>query len=136
VPSKRVRIEVLLDDGSTLVMTSKDLSDRTKLTKFFDLAELMGGGSPPFDDTQEHDGGATTLYDQVERLVRSRYLGQWFDFVQVREAFEMEFGFVPRDTTIATYLQRLSGRGILRRRGRRGSYRYKLQADSLTLPSG
>lgn len=124
-----------MDDGSTLVMTSKDLSDRTKLTKFFDLAELMGG-SPPFDQTQEDHGGATTLYDQVERLVRSRYLGQWFDFVQVRKAFEIEFGFVPRDTTIATYLQRLSGRGILRRRGRRGSYRYKLQIDPLTLPSG
>ncbi|MFQ5950560.1 MAG: hypothetical protein ACE5KH_00575 [Candidatus Geothermarchaeales archaeon] len=133
MPSKRVRIEVVIDDGSTLVMTSKDMSDRVKLIKFLDLAELMGGGSPRVDDIHQHHAENATLYDQVERLVRSRFPGRWFDFMQVRQAFEMEFGFMPRDTTIATYLQRLARRGVLRRRGRRGSYRYKGQTDPLTL---
>jgi hypothetical protein len=131
VTSKKFRIEIQLEDGSNLVMTSKGCPERSKVTKFLDLVELMGGGETPSGDSTGYE--AATLYEKLEELVARRLRGGSFRLVDVREAFELEFGSSPSDSTVATYLARMSDRGLLRRSGRRGSYKYMIEAEEVRI---
>jgi hypothetical protein len=112
-------------------MTSKGSPDRSRVTKFLDLVELMGGGN--YASAQEQASSHSTLYDKVEHLVVSRFQGEAFQLVDLRETFEIEFGTSPSDSTMATYLGRMADRGVLRRSGRRGSYKYRVETDELSI---
>ena len=123
--SKKVKIEVVLDDGSKITLTLNSLASRDKISKFLDLLELMEERLASEERAFAEDiVDKSSLMEKVTYLVYSRFLEKPFTLKDLMSSFVEIFGLELKKSTAATYLSRLVSQGILRKMGSRGSYKY------------
>lgn len=128
--TKKVRIETILEDGTKLVVSLHGLPSREKISKFFDLIELMGAEFSQ-DLRYELDFDQMTHLERLAYIIRKNLFGRQFTINDVAEELEKEFGYSMKRSTLATYLSRLVDQNRLNRRGTRGRYRYNINTKNL-----
>jgi hypothetical protein len=111
LPAKRrVRVEVVSDDGDRLTVILEGRVTREKIMQLADLVDLYGGGASP---QQPIENKLTRL----ARMIEKRFPYAEFTSRDVVEAYEAEYGEKLTLSTASTYLSRLAERGFLERAG-------------------
>lgn len=122
---KRIRIDFYDDAGCRHTISLHGPVTREKIARVLDYAELMGGVSPR-SGASGAPRYARTKFDRVRDLIVQRFHDITFTSYEVREVYEQFYGEPIPLTTIATYLSRLFDRGLIRRSGSPGRWRYCL----------
>jgi hypothetical protein len=122
---KRLRIDFYDDSGCRHTISLEGPLTREKIARILDYAELMGGLSSP---STSHDPSqyARTKLDRVRDLVVHGFRESTFSSDDVRRHYQQLYVEPILLTTVATYLSRLVDRGLLRRSGSPGRWRYSL----------
>ncbi|MEM0382412.1 MAG: hypothetical protein QXK61_01040 [Nitrososphaerota archaeon] len=120
VTRRRVRLEVMGDDGDRLTIILEGRVTREKIMQLADLVDLYGGST---SHTQPMENKLTRL----ARMIENRFPYAEFTSRDVVEAYEAEYGEKLSLSTASTYLSRLAERGFLERAGGMlNNIRYKL----------
>jgi hypothetical protein len=122
---KRLRIEFYDDSGCRHTISLEGPLTREKIARILDYAELMGGLSSS-STTRDPYQYARTKLDRVRDLVVHAFRESTFSSDDVRRRYQQLYVEPILLTTIATYLSRLVDRGLLRRSGSPGGWRYSL----------
>lgn len=107
---RRVRLEVVGDDGDRLTVVLEGRVTREKIMQLADLVDLYGGAAeraPPMENK----------LTRLARMIEKRFLYTEFTSRDVAEAYEAEYGEKLTLSTASTYLARLAERGFLERAG-------------------
>jgi hypothetical protein len=120
---KRIRIDFYDDAGCRHTISLQGPVTREKIARILDYAELMGGlptqstlsGSPRY---------ARTKLERLRDLILHRLRDKTFSSDEVRSVYQEFYGEPIPLTTVATYLSRLVDRGLMRRSGSSGRWRY------------
>lgn len=107
---RRVRLEVVGDDGDRLTVILEGRVTREKIMQLADLVDLYGGGA----STQQPVENKLT---RLARMIEKRFPYAEFTSRDVVEAYEAEYGEKLTLSTASTYLSRLAERGFLERAG-------------------
>jgi len=110
LPQRRVRLEVVGDDGDRLTIILEGRVSREKILQLADLLELYSG---PVDRPVPAENKLTRL----ARMIEKRFPYVEFTSRDVAEAYELEYGERLALSTASTYLSRLAERGFLERAG-------------------
>lgn len=128
--TKKIRIETILDDGTKISVSLQSRPSREKISKFFDLLELMGAGFSQSLE-QELEVEHMTLLDRLVYIIKKNLFSKKFTINDIAVELEREFGYSMKRSTLATYLSRLVDQNILERNGSRGHYCYNLVLEQL-----
>jgi len=122
---KRVRVDFYDDSGCRHTIAVEGPLTRDKIGRILDYAELMGGlqSQPPLGASTRY--GRTKL-DRIRDLVLHKLRDTVFSSHEVRNVYQEFYGEPIPLTTVATYLSRLVDRGLMRRSGSSGRWRYCL----------
>jgi hypothetical protein len=125
LPSRRrVKLEIVGDDGDKLTMVLEGRVTREKIMQLADLAELYGGGAERPSPSIENK------LTRLARLVERRFPYADFTSRDVVEAYQSEYGEQITLSTASTYLSRLAERGFLERAGgAMNNIRYRLPRE-------
>lgn len=107
---RRVRLEVVGDDGDRLTVILEGRVTREKIMQLADLVDLYGGGSSPQQPVENK-------LTRLARMIEKRFPYAEFTSRDVVEAYEAEYGEKLTLSTASTYLSRLAERGFLERAG-------------------
>ncbi len=137
---RKIRIETIGRDGRKLSVTLEGAVTREKFTQLFELVELVAG-------PEEFDEGkviptrfcdqepASSKFDKVEFIVRTRFSADSFSSAEVCGCFEEIFGASIHLSVVSTYLSRLCDRGVLSRAVDDGRVKYRVVQASRRLPT-
>jgi predicted transcriptional regulator len=133
MPARKMRVELLDGDGNRYTVAFEGQVTREKAVRLLELVELLGGmpsegGSkvPPGSDFVER---AVSKYEKVHKVVQRSFPLTWFSSKDVQNAYEQEFKEPLALSTVATYLSRLSAKGLLTRTGALNSLKYRLSEE-------
>ncbi len=107
---RRVRLEVVGDDGDRLTVILEGRVTREKIMQLADLVDLYGGGPSPQQPVENK-------LTRLARMIEKRFPYAEFTSRDVVEAYEAEYGEKLTLSTASTYLSRLAERGFLERAG-------------------
>ena len=127
MPARKLRIEVYDWEGNKYTITFEGKVTRDKVVQLFDLVELMGGVSD--SDLDWRDPSEISRFEKVKLLIERNFPVVWFRSVDVKFAYEQEYGEPIKLSTVSTYLARLFKRGFLVRRGPPNSRQYRLSTE-------
>jgi len=128
MPAKKIRVEVLDSEGNRYSLSFEGQVTRDKALRLLDLVELLGGMPAPGDSA----GGALaqsndlSKYDRVRLTVQKHFPVVWFSSRDVQTVYEQELKEPVGLSTVATYLSRLSTKGVLLKSGAANRLKYKL----------
>jgi hypothetical protein len=123
-PRRRVKLEIVGDDGDKLTMILEGRVTREKIMQLADLVELYGGGGERPSPSMENK------LTRLARLVERRFPYTNFTSRDVVEAYQSEYGEQISLSTASTYLSRLAERGFLERAGgSMNNIRYRLPRE-------
>jgi hypothetical protein len=123
-PRRRVKLEIVGDDGDKLTMILEGRVTREKIMQLADLVELYGGGGERSSPSMENK------LTRLARLVERRFPYTSFTSRDVVEAYQSEYGEQISLSTASTYLSRLAERGFLERAGgSMNNIRYRLPRE-------
>jgi hypothetical protein len=133
MPTRKMRVELLDSDGNRYTVAFEGQVTREKAVRLLELVELLGGmpgegagkGVPRPDFVER----GFSKYERVRKVVQRGFPLTWFSSKDVQNAFEQEFKEPLALSTVATYLSRLSAKGVLTRTGALNNLRYKLSQD-------
>jgi hypothetical protein len=133
MPARRMRVELLDADGNRYTVTFEGQVTREKAVRLLELVELLGGmpsergdkSNPPPDFVER----AFSKYERVHRVVQKGFPLVWFSSKEVQNAYEQEFNEPLALSTVATYLSRLSAKGLLSRTGALNSLKYRVSQE-------
>lgn len=123
-----MRVELFDGEGNKYTVAFEGQMTREKAVRLLDLVELLGGmspGSPRAGAVSEAAGVGLSKYDKVRTLIQRSFPLVWFSSREVQTAYEQEFKEPLTLSTAATYLARMSSRGILTKTGPPNSLKYK-----------
>jgi len=122
---KRVRVDFYDETGCRHTVSVEGPLTRDKIGRILDYAELMGGlqSQPAFAPSTRY--GRTKL-DRIRDLILNKLRHSVFSSYEVRNLYQEFYGEPIPLTTVATYLSRLVDRGLMRRSGSSGRWRYCL----------
>ncbi|MCS7115238.1 MAG: hypothetical protein RMJ15_08635 [Nitrososphaerota archaeon] len=126
MPAKKMRIEVFDGEGNKYTISFEGQVTRDKALRILDLVELLGGMA-----SDETNSGVKFLnlekskYDKVVFLVQKYFPMAWFSSREIQEAYEDEFKEPISLSTVATYLSRMAGKGILVKAGASNRLKYR-----------
>jgi hypothetical protein len=130
MPAKKMRVELFDSEGNRYTIAFEGLITRDKAVRLLDLVELLGGMQQSVAGSQGLD--ATRLpqnlskYDKVQVVARKSLPLVWFSSREMQLAYEQEFKEPINLSTVATYLARLTDKGVLSKAGPANSLKYKL----------
>jgi len=125
VTVRRVRVDFYDDSGSRHTISVEGPMTRDKIGRILDYAELMGG-FPSKSASNEPTRYARTKLERIRDLILHRLNDKMFSSDEVRDLYEDFYGGPIPLTTVATYLSRFVDRGLMRRSGSSGRWRYCL----------
>jgi len=133
MPARRMRIELFDSEGNRYTVAFEGQITREKALRLLDMVELLGG-MPSNAPTQTRDAitVATSLskQDKVRTLVQKHFPIVWFSSKEVQIVYEQELKEPIGLSTVATYLSRMTNRGMLLRTGAANNLKYKLAANT------
>lgn len=129
---KRVRVDFYDDSGCRHTVSLEGPITREKIARILDYAELMGGlaSKPAANEPTRY---ARTKLERIRDLALHRLNDKTFSSDEVRDLYQEFYGEPIPLTTVATYLSRLVDRGLMRRSGSSGRWRYSLAEASPNL---
>jgi hypothetical protein len=123
-----MRVELFDSEGNKYTVAFEGQMTREKAVRLLDLVELLGGvssNSPRVGAGSESASEGLSKYDKVRTLIQRSFPLVWFSSREVQTAYEQEFKEPLALSTAATYLARMSGRGVLTKTGPPNSLKYK-----------
>ena len=133
LPVKRVRVDFYDETGCRHTIAVEGPLTRDKIGRILDYAELMGGLASPLP-LNAPTGYARTKLERIRDLILHRLRHTLFSSDDVRNLYQEFYAEPIPLTTVATYLSRLVDRGLMRRSGSSGRWRYCV-ADSPPNPT-
>jgi len=133
MPAKRMRIELFDSEGSKYTIAFEGQITRDKALRLLDLVELLGGMPSGGTNPEIASINEFSKYDKVRIIIQKRFPIVWFSSKDLRSAYEQEFTEPISLSTVATYLARLTNKGLLVKM--RGSNRLKYRMTTSFLPT-
>jgi hypothetical protein len=129
MPARKIRVELLDSEGNKYTVAFEGQITRDKAVRLLDLVELLGG--VPASTGNSGPGAGTMVqehskFDKVRIAVQKSFPLVWFSSKEVQQAYEQEFKEPISLSTVATYLARLTDKGVLTKAGASNNMRYKL----------
>ncbi|MCJ7424237.1 hypothetical protein MUP01_08210 [Candidatus Bathyarchaeota archaeon] len=128
MPARKIRVELFDNDGNRYTVAFEGQITRDKAVRLLDLVELLGGVSNDGDSVSSNVGALSmnSKYDKVRMIIQRSFPIVFFSSREVQTAYEQEFKEPISISTIATYLSRLTNKGILAKSGASNNLRYRL----------
>jgi len=122
---KKIRLEMVDDNGDKLVLIFEGRLSREKLMQMADLLELYGGlaGRENQDEEQYYEN---SKLGKLARILAKYFPFGYFTSRDVVEAYMTEYGEPITLSTASTYLARLAERGYLEKHRLGNQIRYRL----------
>ena len=126
MPARKMRIELFDSEGNKYTIAFEGQITREKALRLLDLVELLGGMP-----SGEANPGITlnnefSKYDKVRMIIQKRFPIVWVSSKEVRSAYEQEFKEPISLSTVATYLARLTSKGLLVKMGGSNRLKYRM----------
>lgn len=129
MPARKMRIELFDSEGNKYAIAFEGQVTREKALRLLDLVELLGGmpsgGARPGIPLNNE----FSKYDKVRMIMQKRFPIVWVSSKEVQSAYEQEFREPIGLSTVATYLARLTNRGLLVKMGNSNRLRYRVTAS-------
>jgi hypothetical protein len=133
MPPRKMRVELLDADGNRYTVAFEGQVTREKAVRLLELVELLGGipseGGGKGALVSDFVERASSKYERVQKVVERSFPLTWFSSKEVRNAYEQEYKESIALSTVATYLSRLSAKGLLTRTGALNSLRYRVSQE-------
>jgi hypothetical protein len=129
MPTKKMRVELLDGEGNRYTIAFEGQITREKALQLFDLVELLGAvptGGSNVEQAIADGGNILSKYDKVRMVVQKHFPLVWFSSREVQTVYEQEVKEPIGLSTTATYLARLTNKGMLNKAGVSNSLKYKL----------
>ena len=129
MPMKKVRVELSDEEGNRYTIAFEGQISREKALRLLDLVELLGGvpsgGSNPRVNAAVESNGLSK-YDKVRMVLQKQFPLVWFSSREVQSVYEQELKEPISLSTVATYLSRMTRKGILMKTGASNRLKYKI----------
>lgn len=114
MPARKMRIELFDGEGNRYTVSFQGQLSREKALRVLDLVELLGG----VPNSAASLGGNRTnsnysKYDKVQAVILRHFPVGWFSSTEIQSVYELETKEPISLSTVATYLSRMTDRGIL-----------------------
>lgn len=123
LPRKRLKLEMVDEDGDKITLVVEGNITREKILQLADLMELYSGQS-------ERSHVFENKLVKLARALEKRFPNSDFSSREALEAYAEEYGEEIPLSTVSTYLARLTERGFLERVKGQGFIRYRLARSS------
>jgi hypothetical protein len=127
MPARKVRVDLFDTEGNRYSITFEGQVTRDKALRLLDLVELLGGmpggGSPGAGSITP--GNELSKYDKVRAIVQRHFPVVWFSSREVQSVYEQELKEPISLSTVATYLSRMTTKGVVLKTGPSTSLKYK-----------
>jgi hypothetical protein len=125
MPARKMRVEVFDSEGNKYSIAFEGQITREKALRLLDLVELLGGvaGSNP---GLEASMSQESKYDKVLSIIQKHFPIVWFSSKEVQAVYEQEFKEPISLSTVATYLSRMSSKGMLMKAGAPNRLKYRV----------
>uniref|UniRef100_A0A7C4TJ19 Uncharacterized protein n=1 Tax=candidate division WWE3 bacterium TaxID=2053526 RepID=A0A7C4TJ19_UNCKA len=134
MPTKKMRIELFDEEGNRYTIAFEGQISREKALRLLDLVELLGGmpsgGSNPGVNTATVSGNGLSKYEKVRMVLQKQFPLVWFSSKEVQSIYEQELKEPISLSTVATYLSRMTRKGILMKTGASNRLKYKITPSS------
>jgi hypothetical protein len=130
MPARKMRVELFDDDGNRYTVAFEGQVTREKAVRLLDLVELLGGAPSGEGASAGPKPGALnnefSKYDRVRAIIQRNFPVGWFSSREVQNVYEQELKEPISLSTVATYLSRLTVRGVVMKTGALNSLKYRL----------
>jgi hypothetical protein len=127
MPARKVRVDVFDTEGNRYSISFEGQVTRDKAMRLLDMVELLGGmpgGSNPGAGSMA-PGNELSKYDKVRLIVQKHFPVIWFSSREIQSVYEQELKEPITLSTVATYLSRMTTKGVVMKTGPSNSLRYK-----------
>lgn len=129
MPARKMRIELFDSEGNKYAIAFEGQVTREKALRLLDLVELLGGMPGGGANAGIPLNNEFSKYDKVRMIMQKRFPIVWVSSKEVQSAYEQEFREPIGLSTVATYLARLTNRGLLVKMGNSNRLRYRVTAS-------
>jgi hypothetical protein len=132
MPARKIRVEVFDGEGNKYTVAFEGQISREKALRLLDLVELLGGvpsGSESSEIAHTVPTGTCSKYEKVGMTLRKHFPLVWFSSKEVQPIFEQEFKEPISLSTVATYLSRMTDKGLLLKAGSSKDLKYKVAVN-------
>ena len=126
MPTRKVKVDFLDDQGTKHSITVEGYITREKVAKVLDYIELMGAApktSKPMAEIQS----PRNIFERIQKIISSYFSDKTFVSKDIREYYGEIYGENISLSTTSTYLSRLVDKGILVRSGSSFEWQYNLK---------
>ncbi len=123
-----MRIEVFDGEGNKYSIAFEGQITRDKALRLLDMVELLGGVAASGTNPGVGITSSTekSKYDKLLVTLQKHFPIVWFSSKDVQVAYEQEFKEPISLSTVATYLSRMAGKGILMKAGASNRLKYRI----------
>ena len=128
MPARKVRVDIFDTEGNRYSISFEGQVTRDKALRLLDLVELLGGMPSDCDGPGSGaliSGNELSKYDKVRLIVQKHFPVVWFSSREVQSVYEQELKEPISLSTVATYLFRMTAKGIVLKSGRLNNLKYK-----------
>jgi len=132
MPTRKMRVEVFDAEGDKYTVAFEGQITREKALRLLDLVELLGGVSNSGGSRETNAAAANNGFSKFEKtsnLICKQFPLVWFSSREVQPVYEQEYKEPMSLSTVATYLARMTRKGLLTKAGSPNSLKYKLVAS-------
>lgn len=135
MPARKMRVELFDEEGNRYTVSFEGQITRDKALRLLDLVELLGGMPSSMSNSEVNKEileREFSKYDKMRTVIRKHFPLVWFSSRDIQVAYEQEFKEPIGLSTVATYLSRMTTKGLLMRTGASRTLKYKVIANSPT----
>jgi len=126
MPARKMRIELFDGEGNRYSIAFEGQITREKAIRLLDLVELLGGMPSGANPGVNIIGNEHSKRDKVLMVVQKHFPIVWFSSKEVQATYEQEFKEPISLSTVATYLARMTNKGMLIKAGASNRLKYKM----------
>jgi len=128
MPARKMRVELFDGDGNRYSISFEGQVTRDKALRLLDLVELLGGmpsNSNPGTNAGSVNGNLSK-FDKVRMILQKNFPLVWFSSREVQSVYEQELKEPISLSTVATYLARMTSKGLVLKNGPSNNMKYKV----------
>ncbi len=129
MPARKMRIELFDSEGNRYTIAFEGQITRDKAVRLLDLVELLGGMPNENINTEQKQSivdQKLSKCEKVRMVVQKNFQLVWFSSKDLQTAYEQDFREPVGLSTVATYLSRMTLKGLLVKTGAANSLKYRL----------